>query len=1025
VKHINILFVFFGLFYTYHSYAESPLNSGDLLCDAIPIIVNAPEITGDNSIASAEPNEPLGSCWWTGNPLNSIWYSFVAPSSGRVSVSTSFENTSLNDSHIAIYDVGNCADMTTLTELACDEDSGVLFTALSTANDLIPGKTYYIQVDGYEDKIGEFKIKVIELPGCTGLSSPLNGSNNVPLNATLVWNAVLGMNNYNISVSGVVGANNLINNLNLGNSTTYTPAQNWSTNTTYQITIVAFNDQGDTISCPPTNFTTGSFIAQAFGPGGITSNNVFWAKANKDVLFNGTNISEWQDQSAGSNHAVQADTSQQPLFHPHQTNYNPSVYFDGNNDFLQIPNLIAASSKNISVIAVGTNEQGGDSWHSMVFGQSNSNWLGGGYGICGLDGAANSFGFWVNSWSSNAVAAPLLRNKTTILEGKYEGSQILYYKDAHLEGTTPYTGEIGDVGSTYLGGGEANDYNHKGFISEVIIYDNDLAESERQKINSYLAIKYGITLYRDEVAGKYINSVGTNIYSSDSTFWHNIIGIGRDDNAALLQKQSHQADDTTRLYLANLASSNITNKGNYTTDNQSIVIGHNGKSILSAQQNDAPIGVHRITDRAWKVQNTNFIGSFSLEFLLEKCSMQDISDIRLLASTSSDFSSAQILSQSNGLTISKNGAWLIIGGISNNHINQNSTTYITLASTQLSQETHYFSKTLCPEASLTINGTLYNETNPSGTEIFQSVDGCDSLVEVSMFFNGMDSTSYNLVLCQGDSIVINGNSYNEDNPYGTETLTSHSGCDSIININLEFQQSIQVNFHRSICASDSILINGNSYNEDNPSGIETLSTLSGCDSIINIELEILSDYPDLENDFFSFSNIGSQEFSLFTNDYLPANWEFFLLNTNHPDWFLTDSNGWVNVESQKGEEGEVLTIDYMICDATCNKLCDTANAIIQYDHSAKEDVLVSDVLTLNGDGKNDALIFKDLNTATNQGIQVFNRWGNLVFAEAPYQNSWKGTNQNGDPMPNGTYYYILSIVSANGDIIQGDVLLIR
>ncbi len=59
------------------------------------------------------------------------------------------------------------------------------------------------------------------------------------------------------------------------------------------------------------------------------------------------------------------------------------------------------------------------------------------------------------------------------------------------------------------------------------------------------------------------------------------------------------------------------------------------------------------------------------------------------------------------------------------------------------------------------------------------------------------------------------------------------------------------------------------------------------------------------------------------------------------------------------------------------------------------------------------------------GIQIFNRWGNLVFAESPYTNQWNGTNQSGANLPNGTYYYILTINRAEGNIIKGDVLLVR
>lgn len=1020
-----VLIAYSSTLYASTSHANTPLNSGVLLCDAIPIIVDAPEIMGDNSFASPEPNEPLGSCWWVANPLNSIWYSFVAPSSGKASVSTSFENTSLGDTHIAIYDVGDCADMTTLTELACDEDSGVLFTSFATTTDLTPGKTYYIQVDGYQDNVGTFKIKVSELPGCTGISSPMDGASNVPLNKIVTWNPIVGMTNYTITISAPLGANNIILNSNLGNTNTYTPPQPWSPNTTYLVQITAWNAQNDTISCPPSNFTTTTATVQTIGPGGITIHNTFWTKANQGVLYSGAIVSEWKDQSMGSNHALQQDTSSQPSFHPSIHNYNPSIYFDGNNDHLAIPNLITANSKNISVIAVGTNEQGGDSWHSMVFGQSNSTWSNGGYGICGLDNATNSFGFWINSWSTNSIATPLIPNRTTILEGKYEENKISFFKDGHLEGTTPYNGEIGDSGSTYLGGGEASNHNHKGYISEVIIYNNELAENDWNKINSYLAIKYGITLSRNEINQTYVNSNNENIYSSDSTFWQNIIGIGRDDNTALLQKQSHQLDDSTRLYLAELTSTNTNNQGVYSSDNQFIVIGNNGNSIASTLPNDSPIGTSRITSREWKIQNTNFTGNFTLEILLSECAIRNINNIRLLISNSSDFSTAQVHHQSNGLQISKNGGWLKISGISNNHISQNSTAYIALASTQETQTINHFSQTLCAGSSLTINGTLYNETNPSGTEILTSSIGCDSLVEINLIFKNELFINLNQTLCNRDSIIINGTVYSAQNPTGIETLTSIYGCDSIINIDLTFNGNIQSTFNPSVCFGDSVSVNGTTYDELNPTGIEMLTTDLGCDSAVHIELVFYSEFPELEEDVFNLTNTDAQEISLIFNDYLPENWAIFTLNTNHPDWFQLKTDGTLVLQPHKNNSDDILTIEYIICNSICSNLCDTTNVTIRYKLTPKNEPIVSDVLTLNGDGKNDRLVFKNLNTLTNQGIKIFNRWGNLVFAEAPYQNTWDGKNKNNQALPNGTYYYILSILNANGQTVQGDVLLIR
>jgi gliding motility-associated-like protein len=57
----------------------------------------------------------------------------------------------------------------------------------------------------------------------------------------------------------------------------------------------------------------------------------------------------------------------------------------------------------------------------------------------------------------------------------------------------------------------------------------------------------------------------------------------------------------------------------------------------------------------------------------------------------------------------------------------------------------------------------------------------------------------------------------------------------------------------------------------------------------------------------------------------------------------------------------------------------------------------------NNDGVNDVLVLEGYKSGTVIKLQIFNRWGSEVFSSDNYQNDW-----NGDDLPSGTYYYILS-----------------
>ncbi len=141
--------------------------------------------------------------------------------------------------------------------------------------------------------------------------------------------------------------------------------------------------------------------------------------------------------------------------------------------------------------------------------------------------------------------------------------------------------------------------------------------------------------------------------------------------------------------------------------------------------------------------------------------------------------------------------------------------------------------------SVMVNGTLYNEANPTGTETLISNSSCDSIVMINLVYNpsSNENETYNGCIGDGYEVTVNGIIYNEGNPNGMETMTSSVGCDSIVNINLNFSNSLSGDENYLGCSGDgyAVMVNGTMYNEGNPSGMETLSTAT-CDSIVSINL---------------------------------------------------------------------------------------------------------------------------------------------------------------------------------------------
>ncbi len=85
------------------------------------------------------------------------------------------------------------------------------------------------------------------------------------------------------------------------------------------------------------------------------------------------------------------------------------------------------------------------------------------------------------------------------------------------------------------------------------------------------------------------------------------------------------------------------------------------------------------------------------------------------------------------------------------------------------------------------------------------------------------------------------------------------------------------------------------------------------------------------------------------------------------------------------------------------------------------------VITPDGNGSNDEFIIFCIDELVNNHLEIYNRWGQLVFETDDYLNNWEGTSQNGDPLPEGPYYFILEYLGPDNQLIQvkGSISLLR
>lgn len=112
---------------------------------------------------------------------------------------------------------------------------------------------------------------------------------------------------------------------------------------------------------------------------------------------------------------------------------------------------------------------------------------------------------------------------------------------------------------------------------------------------------------------------------------------------------------------------------------------------------------------------------------------------------------------------------------------------------------------------------------------------------------------------------------------------------------------------------------------------------------------------------------------------------------------------------------------YVLCRQECPELCDTAEVFLTFggdpvcDLTDIPDTVFPGGITPNNDGHNDFLEFTIVDPATcpfnyvASELKIFNRWGDQLFRQAPYENKWDGTTKNGGRLPPGIYFYVLRI----------------
>jgi len=346
------------------------------------------------------------------------------------------------------------------------------------------------------------------------------------------------------------------------------------------------------------------------GPAGIGTGISVWLKADAGTNSNadGSATGDWQDQSGNGNHYLEVVG---PKLQTDALNFNPTVEILSGG--FNAPNGAALTPQN-TVIAVA--KKLGTDINGRLFDGATGNYLWGYHDVArnsiyinGIPGEYTT-GIAIDAGTLDPHIFAYLHNGTAGLEARADGASLKTFGSSRSA-----AGIRVDINQ---GRFSASSQSSDSQVSEFVLYDRVLSSTERQQVESYLALKYGMTLDQtapqDYLASDSAIAVWDSSAPGASSFNHDIFGIGRDDVGQFGQiKSSSINNDSILTITAEGEGTNNQNTSFVDIDDLEFLTIGNDDGAETWTNTGAPSG-SQILSRQWRVQETGEVGSVTLDF---------------------------------------------------------------------------------------------------------------------------------------------------------------------------------------------------------------------------------------------------------------------------------------------------------------------------------------------------------------------------------------------------------------------------
>jgi gliding motility-associated-like protein len=278
-----------------------------------------------------------------------------------------------------------------------------------------------------------------------------------------------------------------------------------------------------------------------------------------------------------------------------------------------------------------------------------------------------------------------------------------------------------------------------------------------------------------------------------------------------------------------------------------------------------------------------------------------------------------------------------------------------------------------PDGSVTTMSGGFNFT-------FTGANGCDSIIIVNVFVHPTYNININVVACDNQTIIDpNGNPITQSGNY-TLNYSTIWGCDSIVNLSITVYPTYIDTINVSFCSGDYFVTQGGQTIYQSGTFYDQLQTSNFCDSTIQYNVTVIPGPLALVDVSPNFASVydPNATFTSFSFGADSLSWNFFD--------FGTFSDSIVNLQFSD------VSAFYPVCltvwnDAGCqNQYC------MQYEVREDFAIYIPNAFSPNGDGVND--LFSIEGTDINPDdflLQIFNRWGELIFESRSPSDKWNGT----------------------------------